>query len=107
MSDVAGTTGLAEQAVTALRAQVRGELIKPGDSQYDQARKVHNAMIDIRPALIAQCRDVADVIHAVNFGREHNLDIAIRSGGHHGAGLSLVEIGGLTLGGGTGYITRT
>ena len=53
-------------------------------------------MIDKRPELIAQCRDVADVIQAVNFGREQEMEIAIRGGGHHGAGLSSVN-GGLVI----------
>ena len=72
---------LTEQAIGDLRAQLRGELIQPGDSNYDEARKVYNGMIDKRPALIAQCVDVADVISAVNFGRDNDLTIAIR-GGH-------------------------
>src|SRR5215468_5207673 len=78
-----------------LQANLRGELIQPGDPGYDAARKVYNGMIDKRPALIARCADVADVIAAVNFGREHNLLVSIRGGG-----------GGLTLGGGLGYLTR-
>ena len=72
-SGVKAATGLAGQAVAALRAQVRGELVQPGDAQYDAARMVYNAMIDKRPALIVRCVDVADVIHAVNFGRDHRL----------------------------------
>jgi FAD/FMN-containing dehydrogenase len=86
-------TGVSEESLTALTATMRGDLIKPGDSQYDEARKLYNAMIDRRPALIAKCRDVADVIAAVNFAREQNFNIAIRSGGHHGAGLSSVDDG--------------
>ncbi len=67
MVDAISTKTLSEQAITALRAQLRGELIRPGGAHYDEARKVYNAMIDKRPALIARCADVADVISAVNF----------------------------------------
>src|SRR5213082_1995680 len=81
---------------SALKASLRGELIQPNDEGYDAARKVYNGMIDKHPALIAPCADVADVITAVNFGREHKLDVAIRSGGHHGAGFSVCE-GGLVI----------
>ena len=56
-----------DEATGAFRSRLRGELIRPGDATYDEARKVYNAMIDKRPALIARCVDVADVISAVNF----------------------------------------
>jgi FAD/FMN-containing dehydrogenase len=84
---------LTSEHIQELRNNLRGPVVLPGDVTYDQARKIYNGMIDKHPALIAQCRDVADVISAVNFGRENKLDIAIRSGGHHGAGLSLVDNG--------------
>ena len=87
------TNGLSEQAVAALRAQVRGEVIQPGDPTYDEARKVYNAMIDKHPALIVRCVDVADVISAVNFGREQHLNVAVRGGGHNGPGFGTVEDG--------------
>lgn len=87
------SAGIRQQAMNALREQVRGELIQPGDSAYDQARTIYNAMIDKRPALIVRCLDEADVIAAVNFGREQEMEIAIRSGGHHGAGMCLVDDG--------------
>jgi FAD/FMN-containing dehydrogenase len=79
-----------------LRAQMRGDLVQPSDANYDEARTIHNAMINKRPALIARCADAADVIAAVNFGRENDLDIAIRGGGHNVAGTSLVD-GGLVI----------
>ncbi len=79
--------------VQKLAADFRGELIQAGDPSYDEARAVYNAMIDKRPALIAQCVDVADVITAVNFAREQGLPLAIRSGGHNGAGLGTVDDG--------------
>ena len=84
---------VANEMVEQLQVGVRGAVIRPGDADYDSARKIYNAMIDKRPAMIVQCRDVADVISAVNFGRENKMDIAIRGGGHHGAGLCLVDDG--------------
>lgn len=74
-------------------SQIRGEVIMPGNSNYDKARKVYNAMIDKHPGMIVKCVDVADVIHAVNFGREHNLLIAVRGGGHNGGGLGICNDG--------------
>jgi len=65
----------------------------PGDKDYDTARKVYNGMIDKRPAFIARCANVADVIEAVNFARENQLVTAIRSGGHNGAGLGVCNDG--------------
>jgi hypothetical protein len=76
-----------------LRILLRGELIQPADPGYDAARKVYNGMIDRRPAGIARCVDVADVITAVNFGRKHDLLIAIRGGGHNGPGLGTCDEG--------------
>ena len=62
---------------------------RPGDPGYDEARAVYNAMIDKRPAAIARCRDTADVIACVRFAREHDLEIAVRGGGHNAAGLGV------------------
>ena len=159
MLDTVSAVTLSEQAVTALRAQLRGELIQPGDAHYDEARKVYNAMIDKHPALIVRCTDAADVMGAVNFARDNQLTVAVRGGGHNGPGfgtcddgvvvdlspmrsvrvdpsnqtvrvdggclwrdvdhathpfglavpcgfLASTGVGGLTLGGGTGYLTR-
>jgi FAD/FMN-containing dehydrogenase len=80
-------------AVDTLRADLRGEVVAPGDPSYDQARAVYNAMIDKRPALLARCHDVADVIASVRFGRDNGLDIAVRSGGHNGAGFGTLDDG--------------
>ena len=67
--------------------------MRPGDADYDAVRRVYNAMIDRRPALIARCADVADVISAVNFGRDQRLTIALRGGGHNGPGLGTCDDG--------------
>ena len=72
-----------------LSTSLRGALIVPGDPAYDQARAVYNAMIDKRPGAIARCRDVADVMTCVDFGREHGIEIAIRGGGHNAGGLGI------------------
>jgi FAD/FMN-containing dehydrogenase len=154
------TAPLEETAVQDLAARLRGTLLRPGDEGYEQARQVYNAMINKHPVLIARCVDVADVIAAVNFARDHQLILAVRGGGHNGPGLgtcddglvidlsdmkgirvdpvartarveggctwgdvdhathpfglatpsgfiSTTGVGGLTLGGGIGYLTRT
>ncbi|HEY7126642.1 MAG TPA: FAD-binding oxidoreductase [Ktedonobacterales bacterium] len=80
----------------ALQANMRGELIQQGDAGYDDARKVYNGMIDKHPLMIARCADVADVIAAVNFGREHGLLVSIRGGGHNAGGLGICD-GGLVI----------
>ena len=70
-----------------------GTIIRPGDPQYADARKVWNAIIDRRPGLIAMCEDVDDVVKAVRFARTHELAIAVRSGGHNVAGRALCDDG--------------
>ena len=79
--------------IEKLISQIRGEIILPGNSNYDESRKVYNAMIDKHPGMIVKCVDVADVIYAVNFGRENNLLVAVRGGGHNGGGLGLCDDG--------------
>jgi FAD/FMN-containing dehydrogenase len=82
--------------IDQLRATVRGTIVLPGDSAYESARKVYNGMIDKRPAIVVRCMDVADVIAAVDYGRTNGLLIAIRGGGHSGAGLGTCD-GGLVI----------
>src|SRR3954447_20522809 len=142
-----------------LAAAMRGELIRPGHADYDRARAVYNGMIDRRPAAVARCFDVTDVIACVNFARAHGIELAVRGGGHNAGGfgtwddalvvdlspmrsttvdpvahtvrvdggcvwgdvdhatsafglatpsgfLASTGVGGLTLGGGIGYLTR-
>jgi FAD/FMN-containing dehydrogenase len=80
-------------AIQDLATALRGRLVRPTDPDYDDARALYNAMIDKRPALIAQCVDVADVITAVGFARDHQMLVAIRGGGHNGPGLGSVDDG--------------
>ena len=150
---------LSKTTIKNFEANLRGDLIQRSDERYEEARKLYNGMIDKRPLLIARCVDVADVTTAVNFGRDLDLLIAIRGGGHNGPGfgscddglvidlsmmksvrvdsatgrvrvdpgctsgdvdhathafglavpfgiVSTTGVAGLTLGGGTGYLTR-
>ncbi|KAA5546382.1 FAD-binding oxidoreductase [Adhaeribacter rhizoryzae] len=79
-----------------LKMSLRGKLIEPQDADYETCRKVYNGMIDKRPTMIARCLDEADVIAAVNFARENNMLVAVRGGGHNGAGLGMCD-GGLVI----------
>jgi FAD/FMN-containing dehydrogenase len=82
-----------EQLIQAFAQNLRGELIQPDDNNYDEARKLYNAMIDRRPRYIVRCVDAADVIASVNFAREHQLLLAVRGGGHNGGGLGSCDDG--------------
>jgi FAD binding domain/Berberine and berberine like len=84
---------LETKSVAELKVNLRGPVVEPTDADYDNVRKVYNAMINKRPRLIARCADVADVIHSVNFARENDLLLAIRSGGHNGGGLGICDDG--------------
>ncbi|MEU6104291.1 FAD-binding oxidoreductase [Streptomyces flaveolus] len=86
----------ADAATAALRERLTGEVFTPGDPGYDEARTVHNAMIDRRPAVIARCAHEDDVVRAVRFGRELDLPIAVRGGGHSVSGQALND-GGLVI----------
>lgn len=84
------------EAVDHLGSSLRGTLIGQAHPEYEQARKLYNGMIDKRPLIIARCVDAADVIAAVNFGREHSIPLAIRGGGHSGPGFGGID-NGLTI----------
>lgn len=85
------TIGVIE--IDQLQRSLRGSLLVPGEPEYDEARKIWNAMIDKRPAMIARCAGSADVRTAVNFARDHGLPLAVRGGGHNIAGSALVNDG--------------
>src|SRR5437667_2095490 len=85
------TPKLHENSIQQLKAAVRGRIIEPTDKDYDDARKVYNAMIDKKPRLIVRCADVADVIACVNFARENRLLLSIRGGGHNAGGLGIAD----------------
>jgi FAD/FMN-containing dehydrogenase len=76
-----------------LRAGFSGEALAPGDPDYEVARRIHNGLIDRRPALIARCGDTADVARAIDFGREHDLELSVRGGGHNVAGKAVTDDG--------------
>ena len=82
-----------DELTTKFGQSLRGALIQRDDPDYDEARTLYNGMIDKRPLMIARCADVADVIAAVNFGRDSQLAIAIRGGGHNGPGFGSVNDG--------------
>lgn len=79
--------------IDEFRKLIRGKIVLPNDTNYDQARKVYNGMINKFPGMIVYCVDVADVIYAVNFGRDNDLLVAVRGGGHNGGGLGLCDEG--------------
>ena len=85
-----------EAAIDELKARLSGELLRPSDVGYDEARKIWNGMIDKRPGLIAQCKGVADVMTAVRFAREREVRVAVKGGGHSVAGTALCD-GGLVI----------
>ncbi len=100
MGDLPVTTGadtaLKDADIATFKASIRGQLLAPGEAGYEEARQVWNGMIDKRPALIARCRGVADVMQAVQIARTHDLPVAVRGGGHSAAGHATCE-GGLVI----------
>jgi FAD/FMN-containing dehydrogenase len=80
-------------AAADLGASFRGQLLKPADAGYEEARKVHNGLVDKRPALIARCRSVADVVDAVDLATRLGLLVAVRGGGHNVAGRATIDGG--------------
>lgn len=90
------TTTVRPSAIEALSTGLRGPVVRPEDPGYDEARTVYNAMIDRRPAAVARCSDVADVITTVKVVREHDVPLAVRGGGHSGPGLGVAD-GAVTI----------
>ncbi|WP_049913550.1 FAD-binding oxidoreductase [Haloferax prahovense] len=86
-------TPLDDSTVSELETRFRGKILTPGTSEYTEARTIWNAMIDRRPALIAQCAGVADVIAAGNFAREQGMPVAVKGAGHNIAGNAIVDDG--------------
>ena len=87
---------LDQQAIDELASSLRGQLLRSGETGYEEARQIWNAMIDRRPALIARCAGVADVMRSLEFARRHGLLVAVRGGGHNIAGNAVCD-GGLMI----------
>ncbi len=87
---------LQQSALEEFRTSIRGPLLLPDQPGYEEARKVHNAMIDRCPAMIVRCAGVADVLTAVKFARNHGIDVAVRGAGHNVAGISVCD-GGMVI----------
>ncbi|HEY2778444.1 MAG TPA: FAD-binding oxidoreductase [Gaiellaceae bacterium] len=85
------TTALDSERLGELRAGLTGRVLEPTDDGYDQARQVHNGLIDRRPALIVRCRTASDIADSVRFARASGLDICVRGGGHNVAGRAVVD----------------
>jgi FAD/FMN-containing dehydrogenase len=83
-------------AANALRSEFRGEIILPTDNSYEETRKIWNGMINKHPAIIARCLGTSDIIKAVKFGRDHDLTISLRGGGHNVAGHAVCD-GGIMI----------
>jgi FAD/FMN-containing dehydrogenase len=88
---MATTAGTAGEQLEELRGTFSGTLLESGDEGYDAARAIHNGLIDRRPAVIARCRNAADVADAVRYARSAGLEISVRGGGHNVAGRAVVD----------------
>jgi len=84
---------LEPRKVEELKSSLKGEVLLPGDEAYESARKIWNATIDKRPAMIVRCSSTSDVVRAVNFAREAKIVLAVRGGGHNIAGSALCDDG--------------
>jgi FAD/FMN-containing dehydrogenase len=87
---------ISESVLQEFRTSLRGQLVLPNDTGYEEARKIFNAMIDRRPSMIVCCAGVADVIAAVKFARTHEVNVSVRATGHNVAGISLCD-GGMLI----------
>jgi FAD/FMN-containing dehydrogenase len=90
------STPIPDEALAGLRSRFRGALLRPGEEGYDEARRIWNGDIDRRPALVARCAGADDVVEAVRFGRERELLVSVRGGGHAVAGHAVCD-GGLMI----------
>lgn len=93
---MARRTSIDEDRVKALTATFSGALLRPGDDGYEEARRIHNGLIDKRPALIARCLETADIVDALGLARGSGLEISVRGGGHNVAGRAVTN-GGLMI----------
>src|SRR5262245_18862998 len=85
-----------DESASELRSSLSGDVLVNGDEGYDAARRCFNALIDRRPAVIARCLGAEDVATALDFARTHDLEVAVRGGGHNPAG-HCVNDGGLVI----------
>jgi FAD/FMN-containing dehydrogenase len=81
------------ETIEMLKSKVKGQIVLPDDPNYNEVREIWNAMIDRKPAVIVQCAEVDDVLHALSYARENGLEISIRGGGHNIAGSALCDNG--------------
>jgi len=88
---MATTAGTAADRLEELRASVSGRALEEGDAGYEEARRIHNGLIDRRPALIVRCQNTVDIADAVRFARREGLEICVRGGGHNAAGRAVVD----------------
>jgi FAD/FMN-containing dehydrogenase len=88
-----GSASSFAEAAAELAKTFTGQVLRPSDPDYEEVRKVHNGLVNKRPALIARCRGVADVVDAVQLARTQNLEVAVRGGGHNVAGRATVNDG--------------
>lgn len=92
-----GTSSVLDGSIVKeFKSGFRGELLTDADKDYDEVRVIWNGMHDKRPAVIARCTGVADVIAAVNFSRNNDLLVAVRGGGHNVAGSASCD-GGIMI----------
>src|SRR5215216_3632623 len=87
------STTLDDGRVGELSGQVSGLVVSPRDAGYDEARAIHNGLVDRRPALIVRCRTTADVVAALEFARSAGLEVSVRGGGHNVAGRAVTDGG--------------
>jgi len=81
------------ETIETLKSKVKGQIVLPDDPNYNEVREIWNAMIDRKPAVIVQCAEADDVLHALSYARENGLEISIRGGGHNIAGSALCNNG--------------